>query len=451
MKETMKTLMKWTAVMVLLVSSLPTMAQSGKDCQGQFSADTLNDKKNIAMFNQYLQQKEFGNAYLYWQYLFNNIPCYSKHITYNGPLIIKYYMKDLRASDKDAYEARLEGLIDSVMLCYEYRIKYWGGRGEVLAKWANDLAKLRPDQRGAALQMFAESIDLTGNKTDDVTPIYYLDAAIDEYKKERYTMDSLLMLYFQLREITDYNLAEPASKKDDWVRTDTSILKMIQPYLNPEAIEAFYKPMTDTYPDSLALLKKAQEVLGLAGGNRSDYAFDLAVKLYQLEPSAESAVAIGNSYYARKEKSTAFNYYLKGVDNLKDQVEKADLIVRMADIKLDEGNYSEAKRLAKSALDINPNQGEAYLILATIYTRMAGSCTADNLDGASVYWAAYDMASKAESVDASLSGKASQVKSASAARFPSQEDAFFKGFTVSEGGAFTVPCLGVSTTVRYRK
>ncbi|MFT4521882.1 MAG: tetratricopeptide (TPR) repeat protein [Bacteroidia bacterium] len=452
MKDKVRKILGTALVSLFMVFvSGSAIAQTGSDCAGKFGTDSIMDRKNISMFNQYIQSRDFADAYDYWQYLFNNIPCYTRHITYNGPIIVKYKMKDLKDQNDSIYQVRKEGLIDSVLLCYDYRIRFWGQRGYVLGKWANDLAKLRPTERPAALEMFAESVDLEGNKTDDLVPMYYLDAAIDEHKRDGYTLDSLFQLYFQMRNIIDYNLTNNVKQKNDWVRTDTIVEKMMRAYLTPEALEQFYKPKIEASPKDAQLLMKVQELLIRSGGEKTDFGFDIAVKMYALNPSSSAAISIGKSHFARGETDKAFEYFKKGAADIADPIEKGKIYTAMANIRYKAGSTNEAKALAQQAVEADPNNGSAHYLIAIAYGSSASACTADGIDGRSVFWAAVDRAVKAKTVDPSVTDKANELINRFSAQFVTKEDAFFKNFTAAEGSSFTVPCLGVTTTVRYKK
>lgn len=130
--------------------------------------------------------------------------------------------------------------------------------------------------------------------------------------------------------------------------------------------------------------------------------------------------------------------------------EKAEVYFEVANIEYNNGNCSGAKKYAESALAANPNHGSSHLIIAFCYASSTGSCTGDKIDGRSAYWAAVDRAYKAKSVDPSVTEKANEMINKYSAGFVTKADAFFKGFTYEEGASYTVPCLGVSTTVRYK-
>ncbi len=445
MKASIKT---WMTASLILVSAAVFGQQ---DCGPKFGTDSVMTVKNEAMFNQYYQQKNYVEVYPYWYYLFNNAPCRSKRITWNGAYIGKKYLKHLKDNDKEQYDVRKDGLIDTIILTYDARIKHWGDAAKVNAKKANDLFKLKPALRDSAMKLFEMSVSELGNATESSTPKYYMQAAIKMHKKKKYSLDSLFMLYFQLQDIIDYNLENSGKKKAKWVGTDTIVTKMMRPYLTCEKIEEFFKPKTDENGSDVALLKKVSNLLDVAKCNKTDYALDIAVKLYGIEPSGEAAIGIAKSYLGKDDKDEAISWYLKGVDELSDSTKMEETYQTLAGLSYKKSKYAEARKYANKALAINPNNGSAHLIIASVYMKGVSACNADGIDGASVYWAAADKALKAKTVDPSIAEQADAIIAQARGRFVSQTDAFFKNFPVAEGGSFVVPCFGVSTIVRFSK
>lgn len=443
----MKHLRSLVAAIAMMIA-MSGFAQS-VECEGKFGKDSITEVKNISMFNQYIQQKDYAAAFPYWKYLIENIPCYSKYITFYGPTIVKFKMKELKAENDASYEARKDGLIDTILWSYDMRIKYFGSEGLVLGKKANDMAKLRPNERQKAIRVFEQSILLEGKKTDDLVPMYYMDALIDELKKEAYSLDSLYIVYFEMQEIISHNLQANPKNYNDWVRTDTTLNKMMKPYLTCEKITEYFKPITDSIPTQ-ELLNKVSKLLNNAKCTESDYFGEIAIALYKFNPTPEAALDIAKSYHGKQQYNKAKEYYLKSVDGMTDPIKKGDVYFAIANIEYNDGDCSGARKYAESALASNPSHGNAHLIIAYCIAKSSGSCTADMIDGRSVFWAAVDRAVKAKTVDPSVTDKANEMISAYASNFVAKEDAFFKGFTVAEGGSYTVPCLGISTTVRYK-
>lgn len=439
-------------ILMTLLSLTATFALGQENWEGhKYGSDTVKAQKSEAMFNQYFKAKNYSALYPYWEYLFSNAPVVSKRVTYNGAFVAKKYLAYLQKHDSLAFEQRKDGLIDTILMSYDMRIKYWGQRDIVLAKKAADMYKLRPDLRDSAMKLFEESVKNLGTDTEYKTPLYYMQSAITEHKSGKYSIDSLFDLYFQLQSIIEFNLDLNDKNKPKWIVVDTNVTKMMRPYFTCEKIEEFFKAKTDAAPTDLDQLKKVTKLLDIAKCNKTDYAMDIAIKVYQLEPSSSAAISIAKAYKAKGLSSEALSWYNKGVDGITDTTAKEEVYQTMSSLEYASGNISSAKNYANKALAINPNNGAAHLIIAGGYAKSASACTADGIDGASVYWAAVDRAVKAKSVDPSVTEQANKFIAVYSAYFVKGEQAFFKNFPVSEGGSFVVPCLGVSTIVRFNK
>lgn len=446
----MKVSIKLFAVTALVFITSLSFGQI-KDCGPKFGKDSVETVRNVGMFNQYYQQKDYVAIYPYWYYLFNNAPCFSKRITYAGAFIGKKYLQDLQKTNPEEFKVRMTGLIDTIIMTYEKRIEFWGEEGDVLPKMADDIFKLQPERRDTAMKLFEKGLTMTGNNTEYTVPLYYMQAAIKEHKRgiEEYSLDSLFKLYFKLQNIVDYNLENNAKEKNKWVTSDTLLAKLMKPYFSCDKIEEFFKPKTDADGENIELLKKVTELLETANCNGSDYALDIAIKLYELEPGAEAAVSIARTYLAKQDNEKAEQWYLKGVEGLKDENDQLSVYKALSTLYYNKGNVSSAKNYANKVLEKDPNNGEAHLIIAWSYVKSQSSCSADGIDGLSVYWAAVDRAIKAKTVDPGVEEVANKAINAYSARFIKQTEAFFKNFTHEEGSTYTVPCLGVTTKVRY--
>lgn len=444
--------MKRNLLFALMLLFIGSSSFGQHPCENKYGKDSVETVRNLSLFNQYYQMKKYAEAYPYWQYLFENAPCVNQRITVNGYVIVKSKMKELQKSDKEAFNARLEGLIDTVLLSHIKRIYYWGEEGYVLGKYANDLSDLRPAKRDSALYFFAKSYEMEGMNSDDRFPMYYMEAAVKQVEAEKLGQDSLYTIYFKMMDLIGHNLKHAKNEKatKDWELSNEVVNKLMSPYLKGEKLQEYFQPKIEAAPTDLDLLKRASSLMTLAGYEKEDFYIEVAEKIYAVSPSGESALAIANSYYAKKKYDKAITYYEKSVGSMAAGDEKAQVYLKMANMMYEQGKYSSAKNYASQSIENNPKNGEAYLIIAQYYANNASSCSQDNLDGRSVFWAAVDKCVQAKSADPGVEDRANKLIAAYAAAFPKKEDAFFKGFTQDEGSSYTVPCLGVSTTVRYK-
>jgi len=450
--KTLKRLKMKTLITALLISMSALAFSQGEPCENKYGKDSVETVKNLSLFNQYFQMKKYPEAYPYWKYLFENAPCIKKRITYNAPTILKSQLKHLKTTDDEAYKARFDGIVDTIFMSYEARIKYWGSAGYVYGKYANDLAKLRPSMRDSAMRMFKKSIEIEGMKTDDRVPMYYIQAAIKEVKKGNLTEDSLYSIYFEMLDIISYNIKQnkSANSLKEWTFTETTVNAFMKPYLECDKLKLYFEPKIDADKEDIDLLKRSVKLMEIAGCEKEDFYIEVAELIYSIEPSSESAMSIAKAHHAKKNYDKAMTYYEKGVGGIEDAMEKSDVYLTMANLLYKQGKYATAKGYASQSIEHNAANGSAYLIIAQYYGNSSSSCTADKLDGRSVFWAAVDKCQQAKAQDPSVAEDANKLIAVYTAKFPKKEDAFFKGFTFENGDSYTVPCLGVSTTVRYK-
>jgi len=110
--------------------------------------------------------------------------------------------------------------------------------------------------------------------------------------------------------------------------------------------------------------------------------------------------------------------------------------------------YAEVKSAALAAIQCNPNNGEAYILIGQAYAAYAPNYGEDAFDHASVYWAAVDKFQKAKSVDPNVADKAQELISTYTPHFPSKEEAFFR--SVTDGGKVQIgDWINETTTARF--
>jgi tetratricopeptide (TPR) repeat protein len=395
------------------------------------------------LFNQYWQAKDYDAAFPYWYYLFNNAPCVQKLITFNGPFLIKSQLT------KPENKARFDGLVDTIFLCHKMRIELFGDEGLVKGKWANDRAKMRPGERAEALKLFAESIALQGNKTEDAVPVNYMDAAKKQFEKQKLSFDSLMMIYEQLDSIIQFNLMSEKKQKE-WKETEESVNKLFLSVLDCSKIEEFKKKDILANPGDIALLKKVRYYLEITKCTEKDFYLDVSERINNIEPSAEASYALARAFKARNKTDKAYSYYEKAAGKMDSANSNADAYYNMAVITYGKNQYANARTQAKQALAINPNMGKAYLLIGDAYATSQSACPDEHLKGQQVFWAAVDKYYRAKQVDPSVEDAANQKIAKYSAYFPPKETLFF--LNMSEGDPYNVGCwIGEATTVRAKK
>jgi hypothetical protein len=448
----MKSIIK-IGILITVFAGVTLGVNAQGPCDNKYGADSATTVRNLTLFNQYWQAKDFDAAFPYWYYLFNNAPCVQKLITFNGPFLLRLQIAKYKSDSLTPLkqkEIRINGLIDTIILCHKLRITLFGDEGLVKGKWANDLARMRPAQRTEALKLFAESIALQGNKTEDGVPVNYMDAAKKQFEKQKLSFDSLMMIYEQLDSIIQFNLQADGKKQKEWKETEEGVNKLFFSILDCGKIEEFNKKEILSKPGDIALLKKVRFYLEITKCTEKDFYLEVSERINNIEPSADAAYALAEAFRSRNKLDKAYSYYDMAAGKMDSNNRNADAYYSMAKISYNKNQFSNARVQAKQALAINPNMGKALLLIGDAYAASQTACPDENLKGQQVFWAAVDKYYKAKQVDPGVEDAANQRIVKYSAYFPGQEILFF--LNLKDGDPYTVGCwINEPTTVRAKK
>jgi tetratricopeptide (TPR) repeat protein len=419
-------------------------------CANKYGLDSIETVKNLSLFNMYYKEKKYVESFPYWEYLFINAPCIQKRITFSGPYIIKKVLRE------EEYKSRFNGLVDTLLLTHDKRIEFFGQEGYVLGKKADDLAKLVPSRRGESLVIFKKSVELTADKTKFDVPKDYIYAGVKEHMKEKIILDDLFVILDEVTPIIDQNIAKYTmpgiSAKDSimgtkWVQTQNDIIGMMKPYLSCDKLTELKEPAFTANAQNITWLKSTIKLLDRGGCESGPFYLKCTEALFALEPSSDAALSLAKAFSRKGDDSKAVSYYNKAADLATTDEAKYDIYIKLAKTAKNNSQFSTVRDYARKALSINPNSGEAYLLIGDAYAASASSCGGD-LGRGGVYLVAVDKYVKARSVDASVAGDANTKIAKWSAYFPDKESAFFKGITA--GSSYTVGCwIGESTSVRF--
>lgn len=173
--------------------------------------------------------------------------------------------------------------------------------------------------------------------------------------------------------------------------------------------------------------------------------FKVSEALHRAEPSAKSALYLGQLASAEGKSSEAMKYYNESAQLETNPADKARVYMMLADNYRKSGNYSQARSFYRKALDAKPSSGRAYLQIANMYAQSANNCGETTFDKRAVYWLAADYAARAGRVDPSLSSVANETVAAYKGRAPQKADIFQAG---KQGQTVSIGCwIGESVRV----
>lgn len=401
-----------------------------------------NCKGNNSVFYEYAKNGNYADALLPWEELYRDCPEYSKNIYKYGALIIKWQI------EKEQDVAKKEILVDKLMQMYDNRIKYFGDDANIPAPRILGLKAIdyyvlptsKDPLKKEAYKWLSESIDGLGDKTDAAFLQYYILLSTNIYRNDPTHLDKLIQDYVKTNDILSKNASDPNN-------SEASYYAQVQEYNNKivadsraidtKTLDKLYAGKIEPQKDNLSFLNSVIGLYKSVGATESPIYFSAAVCAHQLQPTEESAVGCASMSIKQDNYTKAVNYFEEATTLAATSEKKALYELSAASLYADKlNNFSKAREHARRALDYNPNLGDAYLLIGSLYARST-SVYSDPVLSKTVYWVAVDKFMKAKQVDASVTSKANSLINTYSQYFPADNDMFMHP-ELEKGKPFTV-------------
>ena len=417
--------------------------------------DSVKCRMNLSLMTTSAKAENYKEALTPWNAVYENCPASSRNIYILGPRIFK----SLYASETDA--AKKKQYLDKTMEIYDTRLKYYSDdkKGTVLAYKAYDYMELMGDKADSKVvyQWLGEAVkEMKSEMEPKDAYSYYMVASLTQFltdpsKKNQYISDYFTVAGYVDEAISKANAANDKANADYLGLVKEGIVKA---FVSSGAGDC--KTLTDYYADKVepnkadkAFLNEVINALGSVGCSESDLYFTASEYLYKLEPSAGAAIGLANKSLRDKDYDTAIKYYHEGAQLETDKNKASDYMMQLAGIFSNQRNFAKSRQAAYDALEFNPNNGEAYILIAQLYAASAQNIFPETEKRGLVFCAAVDKLQKARSVDPSVSGKANGLINTYSGYFMDTETAFMMGIKAGES-VFVPGWIGESTTVRLK-
>lgn len=450
--------MKKVKLLLSAAFAVVCFAAVAQDLSGaQYAAwgDDVETRRENMLANQYLKQKldnkDYDAASGYLKKLLDNAPKGSVSIYQRGVTLFK---RKYALAKGDA-ELKKQA-VDSMMIVYDLRVEHFGnsktqGKAYILDMKAKDYLNYRSEDREGLRQAFEEAIEaaIENGQPNAETIAVYFGNLCDDYKNGEGNVgaEEIIAIYDRLSpqfDGDDESVAEQKTLFDNYFGASG--------VASCENLQDIFSKKLAANPNDENTLAQAVSLMTRAKCSGEFY-LNTAEKYYEVKPSAETALFLAQAFQSEEKYDKAIQYLNEALAAEQDNAEKEKLLARIAIVNMATRNYAAAAQAARSARDINPENGYAYFVLAQCYAASASNCS--GLQGEAAYWAAYDMMAKAvERLDSEPDTKQNAQNSLAVYRghFPTSETCFFE--ELQEGQGYTVQCglaAGVQTTVRYRK
>lgn len=438
-----------------ILSSIAFSTVKAQDTkEAKYGTDSVTCVMNNSLYYEFYRQwKQSGyenvswkDALAPWRWVFLNCPKSTINIYLHGEKLIEHVLETQTDKNiKDKY-------IDTLMMMYDSRIKYFGKEGYVLGKKGVDLYKLQPSSYQEAYEILKKSIELEGNKSSGPTLIYYFRAAEKLVKAEKVEKAILVDIYDQTSEIIEFNIKKYEAKNDpkkvtNWENIRGNIELSFEPYATCEDLISIYTVKFNETPEDIDLLKKITKILDKKDCTNSDLFFQATENLHSAEPTARSAELMGKMYIKRERFTEAAEYLQQAIDLYEDDNDRADVHYLIANVYFQIKKYSKARTHCYETLKVRPNEGKVYILIGDMYQATAKECGDNDLTSKVAYWAAVDKYAKAKVVDSSVADLAKSKINTFSQYFPATETIFF--YDLKKGDSYQVGCwINESTIVR---
>jgi len=453
-------LIKFSRLLILglILSIGASFAQTGREDGSKYGhgEDSIRCLKNLSLYGEYYKQKNFTDALVYWQQVFDECPKSTSNIYSQGETMYKA----LLSKEKDP--VKKEEYYNILMNIYDQRMKYFGNSKKypasyIMGKKGVAMLRYKGDDKNVikeASELINKAITERGAKTQAAVIITFMTNTITRYKDG--DIDEMTV-------VDNYNTASTVMSKKIQVAKGKKKVeyegykKMIdKSFANSgaascENIEKIFGPQLTEHAEDLDWLKRINRLLIRSNCDESQIFFNTSELLYKIEPSASSAFGLFKMNLETNNIDKAKQYLNEAINLEEDDDIKAKYYTKLALLSFSEKKYHEVKAISLKALALNPNCGTAYILMGKAYAASANTYGKNAFEHSTVYWVAVDKFIKAKKVDPSKAEEANNLIRIYSAYFPNKEEIFFQK-EVSIGASYKVGgWINETTKVREKK
>jgi tetratricopeptide (TPR) repeat protein len=431
--------------------NLKTLAE----LQKEKNMDALSE---YSLFQSFSDNKDYKSAYPHWEKLMKSYPKISPNIYINGVTILEDQLENAKTFPEK------ENTIHRIRDVYDQRIKYFGREGYVHGRkgkfWLDfyvhnndsiDEAK-RKEVLKKGYEWLSQSVKLQSAETEPPVLVLLMNSSSALFKLGELTKENVIKNYETCSTLISDMLAKAKPEDKEILTRSAEYIDKIfgdSGAADCDALISIYAPQFDQNSGNVDWIRKMLRKLNSANCDESELYSKATEKLFQLDPSPESAYNMARRFLKKNDIVKAKEYYKQAMSQETDQERlkvyyyEYGLLIFVKDNAL-----QEARTYANKALAIDPTYCKALMLIAEIYASASHSFSNDAFEKSTLFWLSVDYFNKAAKAGEDCLTEASQKAAQYKQYFPNKEEGFFKGLT--EGQNYTVGgWVNETTKVRF--
>ncbi len=426
---------------------------------------------NLSIYVEHAKVKNYDAAYTPWKMVYDNCPDINWANFAYGERILKDKIDKSSGAEKDGY-------IKDLLVLFDNSLKYFPNKAK-MADVVKDKVLLQYDNKmisddqiyGQLHEAFTKD---KSNFKDPKALYLYFSSLVDLHSAGKKELQEVFDAYDDVTEkieeenkkLTDQittllpkeenntltskekkQLSAATTNSESFGKIAGSIDSKLGALANCENLIPLYEKGFDAKKGDITWVKRAVGRMF----NKECTDDPMFKKLFEaqlaLDPSADAYVYGGTLKQKSGDTNGAVADFNKALQLETDSYKRSNIAYKVATIYR-RGSKSTARNYAQKAIDANPANGRAYLLIASLYAESANECGNTPFEKRAIYWKAADMARKAARVDPAVSSNANQSAASYSERAPTKEMIFTEGmagktvsFSCWVGGSVTVPNL----------
>lgn len=426
---------------------------------------------NLSIYAEHAKVKNYDAAYEPWKMVYESCPDINRaNFTY-GERILAHKIENSTGADKDGYVQELMSLydnsikyfptnftkagvaIDKALLLYDNKMASDEELFNMLDKaFKDDRANFKNPK--ALYLYFSSLVDLHGAGKKDLQDVFdtydNVTEKIEEENKKLTDVVTKLLPKDSLGTLTSKEKSQlrvASTNSESYGKVASSVDSKLGALADCDNLIPLYEKNYEEKKGDVNWVKRAVGRMFSKDCTDDPMFRKLFEAQLALDPSASAYLYGGTLKQKSGDTKGAIEDFNKAVELETDSYKKSNILYKIA-TTVRKISKSQARSYALKAIDADPANGKAYLLIANLYASSANDCGSTPFEKRAIYWKAADMARKAGRVDPSLSSTASQTAASYDAKAPTKEMIFSSGkagqtisFSCWVGGSVTVPNL----------